>query len=220
MANPHLSAGRLLYGAPLADATLVVVAVHGRGQSPEYLVENLIKPLDRRDFSCTNTAWVLPAADGGTWYPLGFMAPIADNQPRLGYALDVMVDIASELTEGSSPRSPSQIVWAGFSQGAVLVTEHIARRPRRWAGLICLTGGMIGPADNELRVAGPLSEMPAYFSNSGVDEWVPLSRTEASAEAFRAAGADVEFEIIPDRPHLISPTEIDSVARFLRRVAG
>lgn len=220
MPNPHSSAGRLSFGTELADATVVVVAVHGRGQSPAYLIEHLITPLVRRDQSLSDVAWLLPAADGGSWYPLGFMAPPADNQPRLDQALAVLADIEDELLNGSPAFGRDRILWAGFSQGAVLAAEHVARRAQVWAGLVCLTGGLLGPADQQLQVAGTLTGMPAYFSNSGVDEWVPLSRTEASAAVFRAAGADVEFELIPDRPHLISANEIDSVARLLRRIVG
>ena len=57
-------------------------------------------------------------------------------------------------------------------------------------------------------------------SNRENDEWVPLSRTEATAAAFQAAGADTELEIISGREHLISAAEIESIARFLRHIAG
>jgi phospholipase/carboxylesterase len=192
---------------------LVVVAVHGRDQSPAYLVDHLIEPLNRSETARHDVAWILPAADGNRWYPKSFMAARADNEPWLSHALDTMAAIEHELVQ--------PIVWAGFSQGASLVAEHVARpRAKRPAGLICLTGALIGPPDLVLNVAGPVADMPAYFSNSEVDEWVPLSRTEATAEAFRAAGAEVQLQVIPGRPHEISATEIDSVARFLRHVAS
>lgn len=222
MINPHASAGRLLYGAELADAKLVVVAVHGRGQSPEYMVENLIRPLAQGDptreiasrgIATSGIAWLLPAAQGNSWYPQGFMAPIADNEPWLGHALAVMADIEREVKQ--------PIVWAGFSQGASLVTEHVARhRTEQPAGLVCLTGAMIGPPGKASSVVGALAGMPAYFSNSEDDEWVPLSSTQATAAAFQAAGADTEVEIISGREHVISAAEIDSIARLLRHIAG
>ena len=222
MANPHSAAGRLLYGAALADATLVVVAVHGRDQSPAYLVDNLIEPVQRSAASGViaghTIAWLLPAANGNSWYPQRFMDALIDSEPLVGYSLETMADIERELTE----RSPAaRVVWAGFSQGACVVTEHVARpRIRPPAGLICLTGALIGPPDQPLRVAGSVTGMPAYFSNSEVDEWVPLARTKAAAEAFRGAGADVQLEVIPRRAHVISAIEITSVAAFLSHVVG
>lgn len=222
MANPHSSAGRLLHGAELADATLVVVAVHGRGHSPQYLVDNLIKPLEdgdatreiaSRGIASSGIAWLLPAAHDNRWYPEGFMSPVADNEPWLGYALEMMADIEREMTR--------PIVWAGFSQGACLVTEFVARhRNELPAGLICLTGATIGLAETTSPVVGSLAGMPAYFSNSENDEWVPLPRTEATVAAFQDAGADTELEIISGREHVISAAEIESIARFLRHIAG
>lgn len=222
MANPHSSAGRLLHGAELSAATVVVVAVHGRGHSPQYLVDNLIKPLEggdatreiaSRGIASSGIAWLLPAAHEDRWYPEGFMAPIADNQPWLGFALEVLADIEHEVTQ--------PIVWAGFSQGASLVTEFVAHhRSEVPAGLICLTGSIIGPPEAATPIVGDLAGMPAYFSNSENDEWVPLARTEATAAAFQDAGADTELEIISGREHVISAAEIESVARFLRHIAG
>lgn len=210
MTNPHLDAGRRSHGAQLADATLVVVAVHGRGQSPAYLVENLIERLDLADRAI---AWILPAAHGNVWYPASFMAPLADNEPWLGYSLNALAAVEREV------RQP--IVWAGFSQGGSLVAAHVARaRERVPAGLICLTGALIGPPSKTQRVVGPVTGMPAYFSNSDNDEWVPLASTEAAVDAYRTAGADVEFELLPGRAHVISDAEIAAADKLLRRIVG
>ena len=36
-----------------------------------------------------------------------------------------------------------RIVWLGFSQGACLASEFVARQARRWGGLIAAVGGRI-----------------------------------------------------------------------------
>ncbi|MGD9701956.1 MAG: alpha/beta hydrolase [Acidimicrobiia bacterium] len=210
-ANPHVAAGVERFGPAPADAAAVVVAVHGRGQAPAYLREHLVAPVGRADI-----AWLLPAAAGQTWYPLGFLAPLADNQPALDHAIAAIAAIDSELA-GLDQR---RIVWAGFSQGACLVTEYLARHPRRAGGLLALTGGMIGPEGTVLTVAGSFDGMPAYFGVGDADDWVPLWRVQESADAYRAAGADVTVEVFPGLPHEISPREIDHARALLASVAG
>jgi len=214
MTNPHRSAGRVLHGPAPADAPLVVVAAHGRGQSPDYLVEHLLGPVAARR-GADDIAWILPAADDHSWYPLGFLAPLADNQPRLDHALEVLGELEDELRAIAALR----VVWAGFSQGACLVAEHLARRPRRWGGIAVLTGGMIGPPDQALTIDGDLAGMPALFTNGDEDAWVPLWRTSATADAYRAAGADAQLIVVPGREHEIAPAEIDAVCALLTRVA-
>jgi phospholipase/carboxylesterase len=202
----HRDAGSVTRGADLADADLVVVAVHGRSQTPDYMVEHLVEPIGRDDIG-----WLLPAAADQTWYPNGFLAPLADNQPRLDEALAVLVDIEAQLGD----RDPTTVVWAGFSQGACLVGEHLARRPRRWGGLLCFTGAMIGPEGTELAVAGRFDGMPAYFGVHDADEWVPEWRVHETADAYRRAGADVTVDVFPGSDHVISATEIDRARALL-----
>ena len=126
MTNPHRAAGRAVHGPAPADAAVVVIAVHGRGQTTDYMMEHLVGPVAARR-ETDDIAWILPAADDHTWYPMGFLAPLADNQPRLDHALEVLTDLEDEMREIPAER----IVWMGFSQGACLVAEHVARRPRR-----------------------------------------------------------------------------------------
>jgi predicted esterase len=199
-------------GPAPTDAAAVVVAAHGRGQSPAYMIDNLVSRLDgaRRD----EISFILPEAEGNAWYPMGFLAAIADNQPSLDDALSVMRAIEAELDDVD----PARVVWLGYSQGACLVAEHLARHPRRWGGAVVLTGGMIGPADHDLTISGTFDGMPAYFSNGDADDWVPLWRTQATAEQFSAAGADVTIDVFPGRGHEIGDAEIGRVQTVLDRV--
>ena len=208
--NPHVDAGVERLGPAPADAAVVVVAVHGRAQSPAYLREHLVAPIGRSDI-----AWLLPAAAGETWYPLGFLAPLPDNQPSLDHALAAMAAIDDELS-GLDQR---RVVWAGFSQGACLITEYLARHPRRTGGVIALTGGMLGPPETTLTVAGSFDGTPVYFGTGDPDDWVPVWRVRETAAAYGAAAADVTLEIFPGRAHEIGGPELDQTRALLASVA-
>ena len=60
--------------------------------------------------------------------------------------------------------------------------------------------------------------MPAYFGVGEVDEWVPEPRVTATAEAYRAAGADVTEDVFPDHVHEISSAEIERGIHLLNSV--
>ncbi|MFZ9630092.1 MAG: alpha/beta hydrolase [Ilumatobacteraceae bacterium] len=207
--NPHLTMPTVERGPAPAEADVVVVAVHGRSQSTDYLIEHLVDPIaDER------ICWLLPAAHGAVWYPVGFMAPFADNQPQLDHSLAALDRIAAHLTAVPTTR----VVWAGFSQGACLVSEWVARHPRRWGGLLAFTGGRIGPDGTDLAIdesATGLEGMPAYFGVGARDTWVPLTRVEQTAAVYRAAGADVVLDVFDDALHEIRPGELDHARRVL-----
>ena len=199
MDNPHLATEPIRLGPDPADAAATVVAVHGRGQTPQYMIEFFVKRIDDPSIS-----WVLPAAADQSWYPEGFMAPPEANQPLLDCALQVTAGIESSLAAVSAER----VIWAGFSQGACLVCEHVARDPKRRGGLLVLTGGRIGPAGTDLSIAGDLGATPVYFGVGDPDDWVPVTRVVETADAFASAGADVTVDVFSGRDHEICDDEI------------
>jgi predicted esterase len=189
------------FGAPVDEARLVVILLHGRDQDPGYMDEHVV-----RRVGDPSLAWLAPPAPGRTWYPQRFLAPIEDNQPWLAQACDRLDRLTGEL--GQAGIVDTRILWCGFSQGACLACHHLARAPRRWAGLVAFTGGLIGPPGTTFRLDAGFARMPAYFSTGEADDWVPADRVRETGEAFAAAGAAVTVDIVPDRDHEISLLEL------------
>jgi phospholipase/carboxylesterase len=183
------------------------VVLHGRGQEPAYMLEHLVLPIDDPD-----VAYVLPAASGGSWYPGRFNEPRIANEPQLGQALEAAETAIAEVLDAGVP--PERVVLAGFSQGACLVADVIARAPRPFAGAALLTGALIGPDGEETR-PGPLDGLPVFMETSRADEWVPLERVEATARALEEAGARVELQVADDREHRIRKAAVAGVRALL-----
>lgn len=211
MDNPHRSNEPIRLGPDPRDASAVVVAVHGRAQTPQYLIEFFV-----RRIADPTVSWVLPAAADQSWYPAGFMAPFEENQPLLDHALEAMASLERTLTA----LPPEKVVWAGFSQGACVACEHVARNPRRRGGLLVLTGGRIGPPGTSLAVGGQLDAMPVYFGVGDPDAWVPVSRVLETAEAFGSAGAQVAVDVFGGREHEICDAEIERSSQVIAAAAA
>ncbi len=111
-----------------------------------------------------------------------------------------------------------KIVICGFSQGACLSTEFIARFPRRYGGLIAFTGGLVGPPGSKLTHGGSLEGMPAFFGSGDPDPHVPWARVEDSAVILESMGAQVTKKRYPGRSHMI--TQLNEAKVMIKGVFG
>lgn len=193
-------------GAPLATARRAAVLVHGRDQDEQVMLDVVQR------LALDDVAYLLPVAARRTWYDGRYRDPVADNEPDLGRALQT-IERALALARGAG-FGAEDIVLGGFSQGACLVAELIARAPRRLAGLAILTGALLGPPA-ERRAPHDVAGLPVYASCSVHDSWVPIDDARATAEAFSRAGADVRFEELDDREHLVSDRAVAGLRGLL-----
>ena len=176
------------------------------------MVANVFDRLDREDLS-----YVLPWADANTWYPQSFLSPLEENQPRLDYALARMEDVRQSLA--ALGRRDEEIVWLGFSQGACLSCEYVARARRKFAGVIAFTGGLIGPSGDDLTQPSDLDGTPMLLTVSDADPLVPVYRVEETVGLFRDGGADVELMVSHSLEREVTDDEIALGRQLLERLA-
>ncbi|MCM3713368.1 dienelactone hydrolase family protein [Alkalihalobacillus oceani] len=210
--NIHLQQPVVRRGPAVSEAQAVVFMVHGRDQTTEYVL-NLVDRIQLPDVH-----YVAPQAAQNSWYPVGFMKEIAENEPYLSYALDCYEQRISELVAEGIPKS--KIVLLGFSQGACLTAEFAVRRPERYGGIIVYTGGVIGPDGTKWNSQGSFQNTPVFLGSSDVDEWVPEQRIHDTAAIFNKLGAQTKTVIYKGMGHEINDDEIDFARELIRNVKG
>jgi predicted esterase len=206
-ADPHAGQPVLATGAPLDRARLAVVMVHGRGASAESILS--LAPA----LAVDDVAFLAPQAGGGQWYPYGFMAPIAQNEPGIGSGMRAIARVLDAVAAAGLPAERTLLL--GFSQGACLASEFAARHARRYAGLAVLSGGLIGPDTTPRDYPGSLAGTPVFLGCSDVDGHIPAARVRESAEVLRALGGEVTMRLYPGMGHLVNEDEIEAVRGML-----
>lgn len=206
--DPHAGQPVLTAGPSPKDARLTLVLVHGRGGTAAGMLD-LASLLEVED-----VALVAPAAAGQTWYPLSFLAPIPQNEPYLSSALRVLQGVVASIE--STGVGADSIGWVGFSQGACLTLEFVARHARRYALVAGLSGGVIGPAGTPRNYTGSLDGTPVFLGCSDVDAHIPRERVHETTAVYRALGANVDERIYPGMGHLVNEDEIAAVRKLLR----
>ena len=203
--DPHRDAALIRLGPDPADARLTTVLVHGRDQD-DAVTRDLAARVDVAD-----VAHVLLVAPQRSWYPGRYFDPPATLEPHLASAL-AAIDRAIAATGAPDAR----IVLAGFSQGACLVAEHLARRgPRRFAGAAILTGCLLGAPGQRARPV-VAAGLPVVVTCAREDAWIATDDARDTARRFAAAGADASFVELPDREHQVSDAAVGQLRALLR----
>jgi len=194
-------------GVPLAGARAAMILLHGRGATAQSML-SIAEVLSQPD-----VAYIAPQAPGNTWYPYSFLAPLAQNEPDLSRALEILDAVVGEAVRAGLPRE--RIVLLGFSQGACLALEYAARNAQRYGAVVGLSGGLIGPEGTPRDYAGSLEGTPVFLGCSDVDGHIPLWRVQESTRVMAGLGASVTERIYPGMGHTINDDEMRHVKALL-----
>jgi len=208
--DPHAGQPLVQAGPAPRSAAATLVLVHGRGGDAEDMLD-LYAALDLEKLAA-----VAPQAAENTWYPHSFQAPLSANQPWLDSALGRIKWLVDELISGGVPAH--KIALLGFSQGACLVAEFVVRNPRRYGGVMALTGGLIGPPGTERSYIGSLEGTPVFLGTSDPDAHVPVERVEETSQVLTDLGAVVELRRYPGMAHTVNEDELSACRNLLQNL--
>jgi len=205
--GPHAGQRILAAGAPITTARGAVIMLHGRGASAHDII-GLSDHLGQEDI-----AYFAPQAAGSVWYPQRFLELRALNQPHLDSALGVVHALVDDVVAAGIRRE--RIVLLGFSQGACLALEAVARRPGRYGGAVGLSGGLIGAANELWNGTDDLAGTPVLLGCAELDGHIPISRVQETAARFEKAGANVTTRIYRGSAHGVNADEIELTTALL-----
>ena len=198
--KPHAGQPLATAGAPLGKSPVALIMVHGRNAAPANIL-SLVPSFGRPDLT-----YLAPAAAGGTWYPLSFMAETEKNEPGLSSGLWVLDQLVRHVVDSGVRKD--RIVLLGFSQGACLSAEFAASHADRYGGVVLYSGGLIGPPGTTWNYSGSFGGTPVFLGCSDVDAHVPETRVDESAAVFQRMAATVTERIYPGMGHLVNDEEI------------
>lgn len=195
------------FGSKLQGARAVAILSHGRGAttaSMQSLADVLAFP---------RLAFLAPQAPGNTWYPYPLTAPVEQNEPRLSEALSELGSVLAQAEQAGVPAE--RVLLAGFSQGASLTLEYVARHPKRYGGVGGLSGGLIGAPGVPRSDSGSLAGTPVFLGCSDPDPFIPRQRVLETEAALDGLGAAVTTRFYPHMGHTVNQDEVDFLRELL-----
>lgn len=214
--GPHGTERPLLGGAPLTEATYALVLVHGRGGTADGMM-----PIARAA-RALDAALIAPVAVGNSWYPQRFLAPTAQNEPWLSSALASIGSAVEQVRAAGIAND--RMILVGFSQGACLTLEYVARAAAqegtRFGGVAAFAGGLIGDPSVARHDHGSLHGTPVVIACGDADQHIPEAIVRSSAAVFTTLGAAVDLRVYPGIGHDIVGDEIQALADLVETLRG
>jgi len=210
--DPHADQPLVTAGTDLADATAAAVLVHGRGATARSIAQM------GEQFHSPGLALLAPQAAGNTWYPNPFTAPVERNEPGRTSGLNAIAGAIETANDAGVPTE--QVLVLGFSQGACLASEFVARNPRRYGGQVALSGGLIGESIDPDDYEGDLAETPVFLGCSDVDPHIPEERVHETADVLEHLRADVTTRIYEGMGHGVNEDELEQVREMAADLVG
>lgn len=194
-------------GKELTKDSKVLIMIHGRGASAEDIL-SLSSYLNVNDFTL-----LAPQATNNTWYPYSFLVPPSQNEPWLSSALDVLKELLDDLINKGI--ATENIYFLGFSQGACLTLEFVARNANNYGGIAAFTGGLIGDKIYGENYKGDFQNTPVFIGTSNPDPHVPVERVYATTNILKNMNADVTEKVYLNMGHTINQDEIEDAKKIV-----
>ena len=206
LSHPHGNQ-KVLFKGDIDSAKSAMILIHGRGATAESILSLT------EEFNGDNYLFTAPQANGNTWYPYSFLAPIEENEPGITSGLKVIRDLIEKLNK--SGIANNEIILLGFSQGACLALEFAARNAKPYKGVIGLSGGLIGDKIEEERYSGSFENCQVFLGCSDIDSHIPLERVNQSEIIMKKLNGSVTKRIYKGMGHTINEDELNFIRSIL-----
>jgi len=200
----------LQHGVAPGKARVTCVFLHGRGQSPEEMVEHVIRHLP------VEASFVLPGAAGRSWYAARAIDPLTEvTRAELAAARAQVVGLLAEVRAASNV----PVVLAGFSQGACLSLEVACAGQGGAEAVVAFTGCRVGRPEDARPTALP-RDLPVYLSGGDADPWIPVAAFAEAVADLGRQGAALRADLFPGRGHEVSAAERAMLTSVLSDLAA
>ena len=194
-------------GKKIPGAKKVLIMLHGRGGTAEDIL-GFAAHLNVDEY-----ALFAPEATGNSWYPLSFLALPEQNEPWLSSAINLIKELVDDIMAQGIPAD--KIYFTGFSQGACLSLEFVARHATKYGGVAAFTGGLIGNKIYQENYSGDFKGTPVFIGSSDPDMHVPVERIHATTQILQNMHANVTEKIYKNMGHTINEDEIKHANRLI-----
>ena len=194
----------------------LVILLHGYGADGDDLIglaPHLSRVLATAAFLAPNAPQRCAGSPFGfQWWDIGTFS--ADERLR---GAEAAAPLLNEFIDAELARynlDESDLALIGFSQGTMMALHVGLRRERAVAGIVGLSGGLVGPAQlaDEIRCRPPI-----LLVHGDRDDMLPIEHMFEAAQGLAAVGVTAQWHVSEGTGHAIAADGLQLAVDFLRK---
>jgi phospholipase/carboxylesterase len=146
---------------------------------------------------------------GYSWYDI-----YGDSGPGVARSGQAIAATLDDLVARGFPSNLTTIF--GFSQGCVMTIEMAARYPRRFAGLVGVSGYVHEPEELVKAMSPVAKEQRILFTHGSRDPVVSSTEAARQVEILQKAGMRIEWRVFSKAHEIAGEEEIQLIREFTR----
>jgi phospholipase/carboxylesterase len=209
--------GKIIFPNNKDDINNALVFLHGYGANAEDLINiglNWKNTVQKTVFVSPNAPFECEwSSSAFQWFDLTSIEPekIGEGLEKAGpYLNKIIENIKLEFS-----LSDSQIIFFGFSQGAMMGLYHLCKRKESCAGLLAYSGLLFEDENFRSEIS---SKFPIRLFHGKNDEVIDFKNSVKSFESLKSFGFDVDYHIQEGLGHGIDNYGLEFGHSFIQKI--
>jgi phospholipase/carboxylesterase len=187
--------------------------LHGIGSNEDDLIE-LAPALDARFFLLSARAPLILQPGAFAWFHVQFTPTGFLIQPeQLEQSRKALLKFLDEVTANYDV-DPKRVYLAGFSQGSIMSVALSITEPRRFAGVVAMSGRLVPDLLPQVAPESEIKGLPVLMIHGTDDTVIPVEYGRNARDQLQQLGVDLEYREYP-MGHHVTPASMTDIQRWL-----
>lgn len=192
----------------------LLVLLHGIGSNEQDLI-GLAPSLDWRFLIVSARAPITLERGAYAWFHIQFTATGIVIQPEEAEASRLLVlKFVDEIVEAYGADS-SRVFLMGFSQGCILSLAASLTEPRKFAGVVGMSGRLMPEIETQMAPAAQLQGFPMMIVHGTLDQVLPIAYGRGIRDRLQALPVELTYREYA-MSHTVSPESLRDIAAWLK----
>lgn len=192
----------------------LLLLLHGLGSNEQDLM-GMAPSLDGRFLIVSARAPITLERGAYAWFNIQFLPTGIVIQPEEAEASRLLLLKFVDETVEAYGADPSRVYLMGFSQGCIISLAASLTEPKKFAGVVGMSGRFMPEIEPKIASAEQLQGLPMMIVHGTSDQVLPIAYGREIRDRLQALPVDLTYREYP-MPHTVSAESLRDIAAWLK----